>query len=196
MNGKGLENASPAVNPREQAIRDMLRGIAEIRTPLRIVPVSEVPEFAEDALAKGVVGTKVGQGQVGVVDNKPIRTDNVADCKIFIIKIPGGGGRNRYALAHIWAGDIDLNLEGHKREDVAKLVNKGSVAIGITGGRSNSIISAARQFKYEGVSTVKHIDAPSGNRYVSVVFRPESNEILIRVGADTDATEVLVYEGF
>lgn len=183
-------------DPREQEMRRMFQEIKEITAPVKIIPVSEVPEFADNAVRSGAVSKIVRQGQMASTEHLPIRTDNASNCNIFIIKTPEENGENTYTLVHVWAGDLDLNLPDHRRKDIAELANEKSTAIGITGGRSVPIQPTAREFKYEGITTTKHIDIPSGNRYVSVVFRPKSNDILIRIGSDMDATEVWEYEGF
>ncbi len=182
--------------PGRMAIREMFKNVQEVKAPKKVIPISEVAEFADDARKKGVVATIVGQGQMASTEHMPIRTDNAATCNIFLIKTPQEGGRRKYTLVHVWSGELDSNLEGHKRKDIAALTNNQSTAIAITGGRSASYVSTAREFKCEGITTTKHIDVPTGNRYVSAVYRPDSNDILVRIGSDMDATEVWVYEGF
>lgn len=188
--------AAAEKDPQEQAIREMLRNIQEVKTPVKIISVQDVPEFCGSSASDCGVSAIIGQGRMASTEYLPIRTDNASACNIFIIKTPQEGMADKYTMVHIWSGDLDLNLPGHKREDIAAITNDKSIAIGITGGRSVGIIPTAREFKYEGITTTKHISASTGNRYVSVVYRPESNEILVRVGADVDATEVWVYEGF
>lgn len=182
-------------DPREQAIKKMFENMVKIETPIEVMPIAEVPEFADDAVSKGNVVKRVSQGFMSLTETKPIRTDNASDCNVFLIKTSKDSS-TEYALIHVWAGDLDLNRPGAKRKDVADITNETSLAIGITGGRSVSIIPTARELKYEGITTVKHINIPSGNRYISVVYRPEDNKVLVRVGADTDATEVWLYDGF
>ena len=183
-------------DPREQAIQKMYKDMVKVTEPIRILPISEVAEFDDYAVTKGVVGNRVNQGHMGATEILPIRTDNASDCNVFLIKTLKENGHIEYVLVHVWAGNLDLNRPGARRKDIAAITNETSLAIGITGGRSASIVPTAREFKYEGITTVKHIHIPSGNRYVSVVYRPEDNNILVRVGADTDATEVYLYEGF
>lgn len=183
-------------DPREIAIQEMYKNIEEIKAPIKIIPVSEVPKFANDAKARGAVSTIVNQGCMASTEHLPIRTDNAADCNVFLIKTPQEDGHNKYTLVHVWAGDLDLNLPGNRRKDIVKLTNDKSIAIGITGDRSMSIVPTAREFKYENITTVKHINVPTGNRYVSAVYRPDKNDILVRIGSDMDATEVYVYDGF
>ena len=99
-------------------------------------------------------------------------------------------------MIHIWAGDLELNLDGYKRKDLAMEIKNSGRAIGITGGMSTGVIPAARELKYEGIDTQKHIAVESGKRYISVVYKPKENEIFARIGSDEDATEVWVYDGF
>ena len=183
-------------DPQEQAIQEMFRNVEEVTAPERIVPVRDVPEFNDDASAKGIVAKVVHQGQMGSTEHLPIRSDNASVCNIFVIKTPGEGKPDRFTMVHVWSGELDLNLNGSRRKDIATLANDKSTAIGITGGRSTAYGVTAREFKYEGITTTKHIDVPSGNRYVSAVFRPETNDILVMVGSDEDATEVWEYGGF
>ncbi len=183
-------------DPRVIAVKEMIAAIVEVKDPKKIISIDDVPEFGMGVVGRGIVKKVVGQGQVGSTEDLPIRTDNASDCNIFLIKTPRKDGPTQYSLVHVWAGDLDLNLPGAKQKDIAALTNKESVAIGITGGRSASITATAMDLKHEGITTVKHIHVPTDNRYVSTVYRPETNEILIRIGADVDATEVWIYDGF
>ena len=180
-------------DPDEIAIAEMLANMKQVSDPKMIVSINDVPEFGKDAVTKGIV-KKVGQAKMDSTVMLPIRTDNAADCNVFLIKTSIKDGAVEYTLVHSFNGDINANADGARLDDVVSLTNRESVAIGITRG-SVSIVSTARELKNEGITTVKHIGVPT-NRYVSAVYRPETNEILIRVGADTDATEAWVYDGF
>ena len=176
--------------------REMIECIQRIETPKQVLPISEVPEFADDAFRQGLITEKVTQGSMGSTEHLPIRTDNASDCHVFLIKEPMKDQTTKYDLIHVWAGDLYLNKPGAKIDDLAKKIIGGE-AIAITGSRSVGINATSRDLlQRTRVTTKKRIDVASGNRYVSVVYRPDSNEILIRVGDDIDATEVWVYDGF
>ncbi|GEM_PF-3827847 len=182
-------------DPNEQAIKKMFSEMRTVNNPNKILPINSIPEFRKDTDDTGVI--MVPQGLMGSTDTLPIRTDNASTCSIFLIKTPTEHLSIQYNLVHVLAGNLKLNQPGAKIEDIATSANHHSRAIGITRATdARSIIPTVRELQYQGVITVKQINVPVGNRYISTVYRPQTNEILVRVGSDVDATEVWVYDGF
>lgn len=127
----------------------------------------------------------------------PLRSDNAADCQFLLLKTPLSPDGSRYTLVHMWARDLGLNLTGHRLEDVLEMVNDQTKAIFITGSRNHLITATARDLKFGGgVTTIKHIEVPSEDEYVSLVYKPGTNECLVKLGNIDEAKEVLVFEGF
>ena len=177
---------------REAEITKMIKSIEKVKDPVRVVPLEEVPEFEQDA--KMVI--HVPQAAMAISENVTLRTDNASNCNVFLIRTPQSKGSDQTMMLHNMAGDMDRNHEGSKRDDIKDKINESSKGIAITGGRSAGINPTVRGLAYAGLETKKHITVDSGKRYVSVVYRPKTDEILVRVGSDEDATEVYVYEGF
>ncbi len=159
------------------------------------MPIEQVPEFLPSAKRDGLVTSIISQGKFASTTEMPIRTDNAVECNIFLIESSADDGK-KYTLAHVWAGELSSNLEGYQRKDLAKEVKNSGRAIAITGERSSPFRPTARELKYEGIDTKKHITVDSGRKWVSVVYKPKENEIFVRAGSDQDTKEVLVYDGF
>jgi hypothetical protein len=185
-----------AKNPKNIEFKKMLSEIRVATDPLKVIPDTEVPEFQMGAVREGLVNA-IGQGQMVSSEGMPLRTDNAANCQLLLLQTPLPENTTRHTLVHIWAGDFELNLPGHRLKDILNLTNDETTAIFVTGSRNHSIVSAARDLKYDGgINTVKHIQAPSQSGYVNLVYRPTTNESLVKVGNIDDTREVLVFEGF
>ncbi len=184
-----------ARDPRIIARKEMIRDIVTVTEPTRVVPIADIDEFKPGRAAAGEV-ILVSQGGMKSTETKPIRTDNASACNIFLIKSTSPDAEPTYSLMHVWAGDLDLNHPGARREDIKAKMRPNDEAIAITGGSSSPFELTAYQLRDMGVRTKTHIAVPSGRQYVSAVFRPLTNEIVVRIGSDSDATEAYVYEGF
>lgn len=190
---KNLLESQGSEPPIEQKIREMLGAMIEEKEPIKTIPVAEVPEFSTGVVNSGIVEAVVPQGAFALSTGKPLRTDNMVDCNVFIMKTKVDEKSDRYALVHVWAGDLAMNHPEHKRADIAKTINSSTEAIAVTGSRSASPIATARELRYEGAVTRKRISVESGNRWVSVVFRPQTNEVLVRLDEDPN---VLMFKAF
>lgn len=140
--------------------------------------------------------------------NETLLTRGITHCHLAILRTQINEGNthlNRYGFVHVLSGELSMHQAGHRLEDISDYIGEHTVAIYITGSNSAPPQTTWHELKSIGVLTIKHIDIDTirwvagrtGNMWLHVAYRPESDTILARVGSDYDiSTPVYVFSGF
>jgi len=186
-------NSPKHLDPVVESTKEMLAQLQIVDEPARIMPVIDVPEFGNQIeVMQNGIAIIVDQRRFKSTERTPIRSDNAAQCDYAILKTPLSDGKFQYTLIHVYEGDLESNAFGYRLDDVAKITNAQSTTIHVSSD-THTINSTAIDLKYKGITSTKHIKVPTKRQYLSIVYRPETNEVLTRIG---ESETVNVYQGF
>ena len=191
----------------EFAGKELQRGFfpTEVRQPIRVIPAEkarkEAPEFNFPRTVNMIF---VGQRQAKFGDgSKPFFTPGLTQCELEILETSSFASPEspNYGFIHVQSGELEQNEKGSKITDIAEQMQDVSSAIVVSGSNSINVIGVSRELEGIGVIPMKHIIVDTrkenGNTWLHVAFRPNTDEILVKIGSDEDFTvPIQVFSGF
>lgn len=171
----------------------MHENIEVVFSPIKVINDSTVPEFGIKVGEN--IAVIVGQGRMESSEEVPLRTDGVGKCQVLLLKTSQVPNARLYTLNHLWGGDSGHNLPGARWEDIQTLCKNPTTAFFVTGDKDSYLIEAEGLAQL-GVTVTKHIKVLCDGYRFNLVYRPITNEVLIKIGNNAYTREVRIFEGF
>lgn len=175
--------------------------IVEVTEPLRIISPEDAqvaaPEFNFPSEVEIV---PVGQRQARFSKNRePLFTWGISQCTLEIVQTRNKPDQDpeKNGFIHVQSGNLDENEAGSKLPDIAEDISNLTTGIMVSGSNSISPRGITTELGEIGIVTIKHIEIDDHGTWVHVVYRPKTDEVLVKVGpADDFSVPIYVYQGF
>jgi hypothetical protein len=175
--------------------------LVTVSTTIRIIAAAdarkEAPEFYHGSRKRGVT-----QGQFvfnGLNEDIPLFSPWFDTCTAVILRSPMVGQQDRQGIVHVWAG-FQEHMHPYTREDLGDQITQGTEAIIVDLSSKLIPYSVIHTLKGLGVASTKYISVDTSpeqrEKRFHVAYRPNTNEVLVKVGTDEEDCAVQVFEGF